>query len=171
MSVGSRAPLRSLSGLVALALAASLLIGPAGIGFPGGQAGAWFRDYAREYPPQQAWENQDGLLEAMTRAIGYAPGFDEVWISYQNTNEPYMYLLAAQPMSPSQAQSQIRVTREPGHFNAITSIGKYYFVRVDDIPKQLPMLEAITDRYGGAAFLLQQWQHDGKRILIVRRMD
>jgi hypothetical protein len=135
------------------------------------QAGAWFRDYAREYPRQQAWENQDGLLEAMNRAIRYAPGFDEIWISYQNINEPYIYLLAAQPMSPSQAQAEIRLTREPGNFNAITSIGKYYFVRVEDIPKQLPMLEAITDRYGGAAFLLQPWQHDGKRILIVRRME
>jgi hypothetical protein len=137
----------------------------------GWQAGVWFRDYTREYPPRQAWENQDGLLEAMTRAIRYAPAFDEVWISHQQINEPYIYLLAAQPMPPSQAQAEIRLTREPGHFNAITSIGKYYFVRVDQIPKQLPMLEAITDRYGGAAFLLQQWQHDGKRILIVRRME
>ncbi len=137
----------------------------------GWQAGAWFRDYARDYPPQQAWENQDGLLEAMTQAIRYAPGFDEVWISYQNINEPYIYLLAARPMQPSQAQAQIQLTREPGHFNAITSIGNYYFVRVDQIPKQLPMLEAIPDRYGGAAFILQQWQHDGKRILIVRRME
>ena len=93
----------------------------------GWQAGAWFRDYARDYPPQQAWENQDGLLEAMTRAIRYAPGFDEIWISYQNINEPYIYLLAARPMPPSQAQAQIRLTREPGHFNAVTSIGKYSF--------------------------------------------
>jgi|SRR6266545_2200536 len=137
----------------------------------GWQASAWFRDYARDYPPQQAWENQDGLLEAMTRAIRYAPGFDEIWISYQNINEPYIYLLAARPMPPSQAQAQIQLTREPGHFNAVTSIGKYSFVRVDQIPKQLPMLEAIPDSYGGAAFLLQQWQHDGKRILIVRRME
>jgi 4-amino-4-deoxy-L-arabinose transferase-like glycosyltransferase len=151
---------------VAQAVAATLLI--VALGW---QAGAWFRDYARDYPQQQAWENQDGLLEAMTRAIRYAPDFDEVWLSYQNINEPYIYLLAAQPMPPSQAQRQIQLTREPGHFNAVTSIGKYIFVRVDAIPKQLPMLEAITDRYGGAAFLLQQWQHDGKRILIVRRMD
>jgi hypothetical protein len=135
------------------------------------QAGTWFRDDARDYPPRQAWENQDGLLEAMNRAVAYAPSFDEVWISHQGTNEPYIYLLAARPMPPAQAQSQIRVTREPGHFNAITSIGKYHFVRVDGIPKQLPMLEAITDRYGGAAFLLQPWQHDGKRILVIRRMD
>jgi hypothetical protein len=151
---------------VAQAVAATLLI--VALGW---QAGAWFRDYARDYPQQQAWENQDGLLEAMTRAIRYAPDFDEVWLSYQNINEPYIYLLAAQPMPPAQAQSQIQLTREPGHFNAVTRIGKYIFVRVNAIPKQLPMLEAITDRYGGAAFLLQQWQHDGKRILIVRRMD
>jgi len=150
----------------AQAAAAALLV--AALGW---QAGVWFRDYVRDYPQQQAWENQDGLLEAMTRAIRYAPGFDEIWISYQNINEPYIYLLAAQPMPPSQAQAQIQVTREPGHFNAVTSLGKYKFVRVDQIPKQLPVLEAIPDRYGGAAFLLQQWQHDGKRILIVRRMD
>jgi 4-amino-4-deoxy-L-arabinose transferase-like glycosyltransferase len=157
-----RVPLRR----AAQAAAATLLV--VALGW---QAGAWFRDYARDYPPQQAWENQDGLLEAITRAIRYAPDFDEVWISYQNINEPYIYLLAARPMPPAQAQAQIQVTREPGHFNAITSIGKYVFVRVEDIPKQPPMLEAIPDRYGGAAFLLQQWQHDGKRILIVRRMD
>jgi hypothetical protein len=118
-----------------------------------------------------AYDASKGGIEAMTRAIRYAPGFDEIWISYQNINEPYIYLLAARPMPPSQAQAEIQLTREPGHFNAVTSIGTYYFVRVDNIPKQLPMLEAIPDRYGGAAFLLQQWQHDGKRILIVRRMD
>jgi hypothetical protein len=157
---------RALPRRVAQAAAATLLV--VALGW---QAGAWFRDYARDYPPQQAWENQDGLLEAMNRAIRYAPDFDEVWISYQNTNEPYIYLLAARPMSPSEAQAQIRLTREPGHFNAVTGIGKYSFVRVDQIPKQLPMLEAITDRYGGAAFLLQPWQQDGKRILIVRRME
>jgi hypothetical protein len=151
---------------IAQATAATLLVMVLGW-----QSGVWFRDYVRDYPQQQAWENQDGLLEAITRAIRYAPDFDEVWISYQNINEPYIYLLAARPMPPSQAQSQTQVTRQPGHFNAITSIGKYYFVRVEDIPKQLPMLDAITDRYGGAAFLLQPWQHDGKRILIVRRMD
>ena len=35
---------------------------------------------------------------------------------------------------------------------------------------RLPM-GMLTDRYGGPAFLLQQWQHDGKRILIVRRIE
>jgi hypothetical protein len=135
------------------------------------QAGAWFRDYAVSYPPRQAWENQDGLLEALRRAIAYAPGFDEIWISHQEINEPYIYLLAAQVLPPAQTQAQIRVTRQPGRFNAITSIGKYRFVPADSIPKQQPMLDAIPDRYGGPAFLIQQWQQGGKRILLVRRMD
>ncbi|HEU5104186.1 MAG TPA: hypothetical protein VFU22_34450 [Roseiflexaceae bacterium] len=150
----------------AMAAAAALLAGALAW-----QASAWFRDYAVGYPPRQAWENQDGLLEAMRRAIIYAPSFDEIWISHQGINEPYIYLLAAQPMPPAQAQAQIQVMRQPGRFNAITSIGRYRFVPVDEIPKQQPMLEAIPDRYGGPAFLLQRWQRGGRHILIIRRMD
>jgi len=150
----------------ATAAAACLLVGTLAW-----QAGGWFHDYAVSYPPRQAWENQDGLLETMRRAIAYAPSYDEIWISHQEINEPYIYLLAAQVRPPAQAQAQIRVTRQPGRFNAITSIGSYRFVPVDDIPKQQPILEAIPDRYGGPAFLIQQWQQGGKRILIVRRMD
>jgi hypothetical protein len=135
------------------------------------QAGQWFHDYAVDYPPDQAWLNQDGLLDAMTRAVAAAPHFDEVWISYRDTDEPYIYLLAAQPMPPAQAQAQIQVIREPGDFNKVTGIGKYRFLRVTDIPAQPPILEAIPDRYGGPAFLLQAWQQNGKKILIVRRMQ
>ncbi len=135
------------------------------------QAGLWFRDYAVDYPPKQAWINQAGLLDAMTRAVAAAPSFDEVWISYGDTDEPYIYLLAAQPMSAEQVQAQIQVIRSPGDFNKITHIGKYRFVRVNTIPVQLPILEAIPDQYGGPAFLLQAWQQDGKKILIVRRME
>jgi hypothetical protein len=135
------------------------------------QAGAWFRDYAQDYPPQQAWANQDGLIETMARAIGRAPGFDQIWISHENINEPYIYLLAAQPMPPAQSQALIQVTRAPGYFNDITSIGRYRFVSMAEIPKRLPVLEAIPDRFGGPAFVIQQWQHDGKNVLIVRRMD
>jgi hypothetical protein len=135
------------------------------------QAGAWFGDYAKGYPAQQAWANQDGLIDAMTRAIARAPGFDEIWISHENINEPYIYLLAAQPMPPAQSQTLIQVTRAPGHFNDITSIGRYHFASMAEVPQRLPVLEAIPDRFGGPAFLIQQWQHDGKNVLIVRRMD
>jgi len=134
------------------------------------QLAAWFRDYTQEYPPQQARDNQDGLIDAMTRAIGYAPSFDEVWISYDDINEPYIYLLAARPMPPAQAQRAIAVTRRSGHFNDITAIGPYRFVDMAAVPERLPTLEAIPDRFGGPAFVLQQWQQDGRRILILRRM-
>ena len=134
-------------------------------------AASWMRDYTQGYPAQRAWENQDGLIEAMRRAVGRAPSFDEVWISYEDINEPYIYLLAAQPMPPAEAQAQIVVSRRPGHLNDILSIGRYHFVSMESIPRDLPALEAIPDRFGGAAFVLQSWQKDGRRILIVRRMD
>ena len=135
------------------------------------QAAGWLRDYTGDYPPQRAWENQDGLGEAMRRAVGHAQSFDEVWISYEDINEPYIYLLAARPMPPAEAQAQIVVSRRPGHLNDILGIGRYRFVGMDGIPRDLPAIEAIPDRFGGAAFVLQAWQKDGKRILVVRRMD
>lgn len=135
------------------------------------QAGAWLRDYTQVYPAQVATANQDGLIEAMERAIGHAADFDEVWISYQNINEPYIYLLAAQPMPPAQAQRQLAVTRRAGHFNDITAIGGYHFADLAAIPRRLPVLEAIPDQFGGPAFVLQEWRQDGKRILLLRRME
>jgi hypothetical protein len=135
------------------------------------QAGVWFRDYTQGYPPQRAWENQDGLLDAMTRAVALAPRYDEVWISYDDINEPYIYLLAARPMPPAEAQARIAVTRRPGHLNDITSVGSFKFVSMADVPRELPAIEAVPDHFGGPAFVLQVWERDGKRILILRRMD
>jgi 4-amino-4-deoxy-L-arabinose transferase-like glycosyltransferase len=135
------------------------------------QAGAWFSSYVQNYPPRQAWANQDGLLDAMKRAIAHTAGFDEVWVSYTSVNVPYIYLLAAQPLPPHEAKRLIQVTRVPGYFNDVTSIGRYRFVSAADLPRDLPALEAIPDRYGEAAFLIQAWQQQSKRILIVRRME
>jgi len=136
------------------------------------QFGGWYRDYLQSYPRQQARENQDGLLDAMHRMVGYAPGFEQRWISYDDINEPYIYLLAARPLSPAQLQQQIAVTRRPRHFNDITNIGAYRFVdmQAEGVPDQLPTLEAIPDRFGGAGFVIQRWQKDGQPILILRRM-
>ncbi|HEU5011217.1 MAG TPA: hypothetical protein VFT66_01645 [Roseiflexaceae bacterium] len=158
----SAAPVRRAAQNIAVVLFSGLLAW---------QAGRWFRDYAVEYPPRQALDNQDGLLHAMRLAVAAAPNFDEVWISYHDTDEPYIYLLAAQPMPAAQAQAQIQVTRAPGDFNKITSIGKYHFLRVTTVPIQQPILDAVLDQYGGPAFVLQAWQQDGKNILIVRRME
>jgi hypothetical protein len=135
------------------------------------QASGWLRDYTQHYPPARAWENQDGLAEAMRRAVAHTPSYDETWISYQNINEPYIYLLAARPMPPAESQALIEVRREPGHLNDILSVGRYRFVEVDTIPRDLPVVDAIPDTFGGPAFVLQRWEQDGKRILVLRRMD
>jgi hypothetical protein len=136
------------------------------------QFGGWFRAYLQSYPRQQAHENQDGLLDAMQRMVGYAPGFEQRWISYDDINEPYIYLLAARPLPPAELQQQIAVTRQPRHFNDITNIGIYRFadMQAEGVPDQLPTLEAIPDQFGGAGFVIQRWQKDGQLILILRRM-
>ena len=135
------------------------------------QAGGWYRDYIRDYPPGVAWTNQDGLLETIERAIAYAPQFDEVWISTDDITAPHIYLLAARPLPPDQAQDEIVVIRQPGHLNRVTSIGPYHFASLAALPADLPTLEAVPDRFGGPAFVVQAWQQAGKRVLIVRRMS
>ena len=136
------------------------------------QFSSWYSDYLQRYPRQQARENQDGLLDAMQRMAIHAPSFEQRWISYDDINEPYIYLLAARPLPPAELQRQIAVTRRPGHFNAITHIGAYRFVdmEAEGVPDQLPTLEAIPDQFGGPAYVLQRWQKGGQPILILRRM-
>jgi hypothetical protein len=151
---------------VAQGVVAGLLVG--GLAW---QAGAWFRDYTGSYPPRRAWENQDGLAEAIERAITRARDFDEVWISYEEVNEPYIYLLAARPMPPAEAQARIEVRRRPGHLNDILGVGPYRFASMDGVPRDLPALDAIPDSFGGPAFVVQGWEQGGKRVLIVRRME
>jgi hypothetical protein len=108
----------------------------------------------------------------MRRMVGHAPGFEQRWISYDGINEPYIYLLAARPLPPAELQQQIAVTRRPGHFNDITNIGAYRFVdmQAEEVPDQLPTLEAIPDQFGGPGFVIQRWEKDGRPILILRRM-
>ena len=134
------------------------------------QAGAWFRDYLTGYPPPVAPANQDGLLETMQRAIKYAPRYDEVRFEAGDMIAPHVYLLAAQPMPPPEAQAKIEVIRQPGRFNVVRGIGVYRFDHWPDVPDGLPVLDAITDRYGGAAYVIQEWQDAGRRVLLVRRM-
>ena len=38
------------------------------------------------------------------------------------------------------------------------------------IPLDLPVLEALPTSGGGPGYLLQEWRHDNRRILLVRSM-
>jgi hypothetical protein len=134
------------------------------------QGALWWRAYTESYPQLQAALNQDGLSETVRRAVAIAPGYDEVWVSYDSIDQPYLYVLAAQPLPASEAQRQIVVERRPGRFNAVTSVGHYRFIDTSGLPARLPTLEAVPGAAGGPGYVVQELRQGGKHILVVRGM-
>jgi hypothetical protein len=133
------------------------------------QGGLRFGDYLREFPAVISTKYQDGMFETMRAAVRLAPRYDEVWIDDRMTF-PYIFVLAAQPMPPAQAQAQIRVQHGRTTFNTVTALGQYRFTNLAALPNDLPVREALPTNIGGPGFVLQEWSADGRKILIVRRM-
>jgi hypothetical protein len=104
----------------------------------------------------------------MQRVVGYAPGYDEVWLDTLTIGKPYIFLLAAQPLPPAQAHAQMNVQRRPPATNYVVSIERYRFHDLLNVPTDLPALEAIPDRFGRPAFVIQEWRRENQRVLIVR---
>jgi hypothetical protein len=75
-------------------------------------------------------------------------------------------------MPPAESQARLVVERNPPQINNVTSIGQYHFVDFAPraIPLDLPVLEALPTSGGGPGYLLQEWQHNNHRILLVRSM-
>jgi 4-amino-4-deoxy-L-arabinose transferase-like glycosyltransferase len=138
------------------------------------QSASWFTSLIERYPSQATgtWFFADSELETMQRVVGYAPGFDEVWLDIGTVGRPYIFLLLAQPMSPAESQARLVVERNPPQINNVTSIGQYHFVDFAPrgIPLDLPVLEALPTAGGGPGYLLQEWRPDNRRILLVRSM-
>jgi 4-amino-4-deoxy-L-arabinose transferase-like glycosyltransferase len=138
------------------------------------QSASWFTSLIERYPSQAAgtWFFADSELETMQRVVGYAPGFDEVWLDIGTVGRPYIFLLMAQPMPPAESQARLVVERNPPQINNVTSIGQYHFVDFAPraIPLDLPVLEALPTSGGGPGYLLQEWQYNNRRILLVRSM-
>jgi len=138
------------------------------------QSANWFDSLINRYPSLAigTWFFADSELETMQRVVGYAPAFDEVWFDIGTVGRPYIFLLLAQPMPPTESQAQLVVERNPPQINNVTSIGHYRFADFDPrgIPLDLPVLEALPTSNGGPGYLLQEWRHDNRRILVVRSM-
>lgn len=147
-----------------------LAVGTALVLLLGWQAFGWLSEYLVDYPPQVAGVYQDGLIETFERVAAYAAQADEIWVDTAQIADPYIYLLAARSLPPATAQTQISVERRPGQPNVVARIGKYRFLALTAIPRDLPLLEALPDQYGQPGFVVQRWERDGKRLLIVRRM-
>jgi hypothetical protein len=133
------------------------------------QGGVHFGDYLREFPAVISAKYQDGMFETMRVAVQLASQYDEVWIDDRMTF-PYIFVLAAQPMPPAQAQAQIHVQHGRTTFNTVTALGQYRFTNLAALPNDLPVREALPTNIGGPGFVLQEWSDDKRKILIVRRM-
>lgn len=131
-------------------------------------SGLWFAAYVQNYPAVAAapWRFQDGLLETMRALAEQADAFDEVWIARESGKTPYIYLLAALP-TPQRALVFER--GEQDYIEAI-GVGKYRMQRLlgVPIPADAPALELILNQQGDPTYIVQEWQHDGKRLLVMR---
>lgn len=134
------------------------------------QSGTWLQNYLQRWPALVVREYQDGLLQAIERAVAYDDEFSEIRIAADDINEPYIYVLAARPFSSAEIQQQLVVERPAGKLNRVTALGHYQFEQLASLPADLPALEAIPNRFGGLGFVLQVLQESDRRILIVRRM-
>jgi hypothetical protein len=46
----------------------------------------------------------------------------------------------------------------------------YRFISLAAVPRELPLLEVVPDVQGQTSFVLQRWEHDGRQIILLRRM-
>ncbi len=134
------------------------------------QSAVWFNDYMRIYPLNSggSWLYQDGLIETMGYAVAQADGFTEVWSDSENSNKPYIYLLAALPAPITNPQTQLRVVHGSDAAEFVEAVGRYRFVSLNGIPYDLPTHEAILDQFNRPAYLIQEWQSAGHPVLLVR---
>ena len=108
----------------------------------------------------------------MRLVIARARAYDQVLVDTRTIGRPYIFLLADDVLPPAEAQAQIVVERHPPEINSVVQLGKYHFVDFveQQVPAQLPTLEALPTRLGAPGYLLQEWQHNGQRVLVMRGM-
>jgi len=137
----------------------------------GWQSGGWLQDLIQVYAPNVgSGRFSDGLPETMERVVSRAPEYDDVWFDTASISKPYIYVLAAQALPAQEAQRTLVVKRAPSMVNNVLRIGRYHFDTLQHVPRDLPVLEALTDQFGNPAYVIQEWVHDRQRSLVVRAM-
>jgi hypothetical protein len=148
-----------------------VLVACAFVAVLGWQSGGWIQDLIHGYAPNLASERfSDGLRETMQRVVGRAAEYDDIWLDTASISKPYIYVLAAEALPPQEAQRALVVKRAPAAVNNVVRIGRYHFDILRQIPRDLPVLEAVTDQFGNPAYMIQEWVHDRRRSLVVRAM-
>jgi 4-amino-4-deoxy-L-arabinose transferase-like glycosyltransferase len=137
------------------------------------QSSAWYTDLVQRHAVLASgpFFFADGVLETMQRTVELAPEYDEIWLDTATIGRPYIYLLAAQPMPAAVAQAQTVVERLPLPPNIVSQIGRYHFADLRRLPANLPARELVLDQFARSGYILQQWQRDGRRLLLVRSIS
>jgi 4-amino-4-deoxy-L-arabinose transferase-like glycosyltransferase len=130
------------------------------------QGGLSYWSYLYQFPPTVAERYQTRLLDTMRYAREHAPAYDAVWVELGTLHQPYIYLIGSYHKPLPDIHRQIEL--EPGCYNCVAAMGTYHF-KAFTHPDWLPTLEAIPDRFGNLAFLVQEWEHEGQCILLVRQ--
>ncbi|HNP84812.1 MAG TPA: glycosyltransferase family 39 protein [Kouleothrix sp.] len=140
----------------------------------GWQSSIWFRELLTIHRAESelTWYFADSELDAMRLVIARARAYDQVLVDTRTIGRPYIFLLADDVLPPAEAQAQIVVERHPPEINSVVQLGKYHFVDFveQQVPAQLPTLEALPTRLGAPGYLIQEWQHNGQRVLVMRGM-
>ena len=112
-------------------------------------------------------DTQPGLLEAV-RLAGRHAAADEVWIDADATRDAWLYVLAAQLVSPQELQSE----RADASSAAGTPerLGKYRFTSLAAVPDNLLLLDVVPDGVSQSGFLVERWDRAGQQIVVVRHM-
>jgi hypothetical protein len=74
-------------------------------------------------------------------------------------------------MPAAVAQARTVVERLPLPPNVVSQIGRYHFADLRQLPANLPARELVLDHFARSGYVLQQWQRDGRRLLIVRSIS
>lgn len=134
------------------------------------QATLWFQGYTQRYPLVAGgeWLYQDGLLETMRYADEHAHTVDAIWFDRPIANYPHIYLLAALPAPLDDPATQLRLAPEAMPYYVVDAVGDYAFRSLGKLTFDLPTREAILDRFGRPAYVLQEWQDEDRLVLLIR---
>jgi 4-amino-4-deoxy-L-arabinose transferase-like glycosyltransferase len=131
---------------------------------------ARYRTYFDDYPNQVARQFQYGLQQALEYAQAHAGEYDEIWVT--DTNQPYIYVLFFNRVSPNDVHRMLPVIRDPPQFNQVPAFEKYRFggLPAGVTADSLPVLTTILLPDGGVAYQVRGGTTPGgRRVMLIER--
>jgi 4-amino-4-deoxy-L-arabinose transferase-like glycosyltransferase len=128
------------------------------------------RYYFDTYPTAVAKYFQFGLQQALEYARAHASGFDEIWVT--DTNQPYIYVLFLNQVSPNDVHTSLPVVRDPPQFNQVPAFENYRFLGLPPgvTAESLPLLTTVLAPDGSVAYQVRGGTApNGRRVMLIER--